>query len=183
MRPTIQRLTTSLASLGLAALVACAAAGPAAAAEPVNGYTVTAYGSVGCDAATSTMSVSAFAMTWQGEGALLGWQPTEYDAGQWMRYDVLVREVGQTDWTTIYTWSDWSFVTTMTINGDMAINTPAELGTSVVQGVAGHAYEVLVQVDFWTGVDNVYDTETTYTQTLSTSPYSTYYLNPSACWF
>lgn len=178
MNNTVRRLAGSLVSLGLATLVVAGAAGPAQASS---GYQVTAYSSVGCDASTSSMAVTAYAMTWQPDS--LGWQPGEYDNGQYMSYNVLVRERGQADWTTIYTWSDWTFIRSMSINGDMAINTPTEIGTSVVQGVAGHTYEVLVQVNFWTGQENVYNAETKYTEPLSTSPYSTYWFNPSACWF
>jgi hypothetical protein len=181
-RRTTRRLVLLLASLGLAATLAGMTAGATLASDaPVSDFTYTAYASVDCDASTARMGVTAMATTWQGEGFLMGWVPTAYDAGQYMSYTVLAREVGQTAWTTVFSWSPWQLVRSMRIDGEFSINTPTALGTSVVQGVRGHDYEVRVQVDFWTGAETVVEVPVTYNQTLTTSPYSTYFLNPSYC--
>lgn len=55
----------------------------------------------------------------------------------------------------------------------------AVLGVSnKVFGSAGHNYQVSVQIDWWTGTDNVASFVTSYTQILSGR-----YLNPSSCSF
>jgi hypothetical protein len=181
-RGVTRRLLPLLASLGLAATLGGMTAGATLASDPpATDFTYSAYASVDCDASTARMGVTAMATTWQGEGFLMGWVPTAYDAGQYMSYTVLAREVGQAAWTTVYSWSPWQLVRSMRIDGEFSINTPTALGTSVVQGVPGHDYEVGVQIDFWTGTDTVVDAPVTYNQTLTTGPYSTYFLNPSYC--
>jgi hypothetical protein len=170
------------APFALAAAMVASIAAPALAATPVSRYTLTAYSNVGCNAANATMSVSASVTTMQGEGFLGGYVPTEYDAGQWMRYRVFAREIGQAAWTPVFTWSAWEWVQSMTFSGEVSINSPVSLGTSVVQGTPGHRYEARVQVDYWTGQENLYEAPASYSQTLSIGWY-TYDVTPSFCTF
>jgi hypothetical protein len=178
--PFARRLARLAVSLGLAGLVATTAAAPALAGDAVR-YSFDAYANVVCDSSNATMSVSAHATTFQGIDALGAIVPTSYDDGQYMRYRVLVREDGQAAWTEIYTWSAWQLVRSKTGNGSITMVSPVHLGTSVVQGASGHVYEVLAQVDFWTGVSNVHDVPTHYDQAIVLNAFDTRYVTPGRC--
>jgi hypothetical protein len=179
---TARRFARLAASLGFAGLVTVTAAAPAVAGDPVR-YEFTANSNVFCDSAAATMSVSAYSTTFQGIDALGAIVPTTYDEGQYLRYRVLVREDGQTAWTEIYTWSAWQLVRSKTGNGAITMVSPVHLGTSVVQGAPGHVYEVLAQVDFWTGVSNVHDVPTHYDQSIVFNGFDTRYVTPGRCSF
>ena len=103
-----------------------------------------------------------------------------YDAGQYMRHNVFVREAGQSEWTLIFTWSPWGWVQSSTVSGMFTIDRMADLGSDVISVTPGHAYEVLVQIDFWTGVSNVINVTPDYGEVTDGSIPS-YILSPGVC--
>lgn len=173
-----------------AAIVAAMSLGVTAVAQDNfstgDGYKGYASASVLCSPTTGTMTVTATARTLTLEG-FYGPIPGPYDQGQFMRYDVLTRELGTAGWQTSYTWSPWQWVVSQIRSGDGSVSVPRDLGTSALRGLAGHAYEVLVQVDFWKGLDFVVDvTDPRYQSTLYLDPsnptsYNTYPLTTSYC--
>ena len=190
MNPTIatvrhnrsRRLPRIVATLGGAVLVLAGAVGPVAADEPYYGYKATTTASVSCDDATNTMSVSAYATTMQAQG-FYGPTTGVYDAGQWMRYNVFARELGASSWTQVYTWSSWQWIVSLqpTSMSGVTMQSPQNLGTSVVNGTDGHSYEVLVEIDFWTDRENVFDVTPSYSQALQTDAFNTFYFTPGYC--
>ncbi|MEO5965251.1 MAG: hypothetical protein ABIR11_07275 [Candidatus Limnocylindrales bacterium] len=180
------RRRATIASIGLGLLLVAMTASPTLAFDnnapnatvAGNGVSVSAF--VACDAASGTMHVSATASTMQPEG-FAGPVAGPYDAGQWVRYDVFAREVGANDWTEVYAWSNWEWIVSLTSTMYVEmLQVPQDLGASDVSGTVGHNYEILVQVDYWTGVENVVNVTPTYAQALATD-WNTYYLTPSYC--
>ena len=106
-----------LASLGLAGTLIGATASSTMAFNPnqpngyLAGFGVNVGAHVVCDDANHRMWVSAEAMVMTAQGTA-GPMPGPYDAGQYLRYNVFVREVGQADWWPIYSWSPWIWTTT-----------------------------------------------------------------------
>lgn len=183
----LDRFARLLAPLCLAAAVTAVAAGPTFAVGnngpdiTVAGFGATATVYVGCDAVNHSMTVSAKATTFQSMG-LYGPVVGPYDAGQWIRYNVWAREINASEYTPVYTWSSWQWITSL--SSTMYIErmiSAQDLGTNVVNGAAGHGYEVKVQVDWWTGAENVVDVQPTYSQTYTSDPFNTWYLQPGYC--
>ena len=121
--------------------------------------------SVACDAGNGTMTVSAQTTPMQAYG-FAGPTTGPYDGGQWVRYNVFARDIEVSTWTPVYTWSAWQWVpgavSTMYVE---RLTVPADLGSNVVDGFSGHNYAVLVQIDYWTGAENIGNVEPEYTQT------------------
>jgi hypothetical protein len=170
-------LATTLLAVTAAPTLAYGNNGPSA---TLGGYGVTVGASVGCDPRSATMTVSASATTMQASG-MLGPTVGPYDAGQWIRYNVFSRELGAASWTQVYNWSNWQWIVSTSGNGDVQIVSPVDLGTNnLVTGTPGHNYEVLVQIDYWTGVENVINVTPSYSQTLSLSGID-FSLQPGYC--
>ena len=173
-----------LASVAAAALIVVINVSPAhaefaQATLDVAGYGVTAYATVECNDVTQTMDVSARTSTMEARNWLGAWISGPYDNGQWVRYDVLARDISVQSWTEVYTWSPWYWISTLTWPSpdmpDMHVTVPAELGSNRVSGAALHDFEVMVQVDWWTGQDNVASIPTTYSEALPFPQY--FYIN------
>jgi hypothetical protein len=185
-RPS-SRLRRLLAPLCLAATLTTLAAAPTLAADnnapnvTINGYGASVGANVACDAASHTMSVSARATTLETMG-WLGVTSGPYDAGQWLRYNVWARDITASEYTPIYAWSEWQVVKSVTSTQYVErLDVPQDLGTSVVTGRAGHNYQILVQVDWWTGTDNIANVLPAYTQSYTADAFNTYHLEPGYC--
>jgi hypothetical protein len=185
-----RRLVLGVAScLSAAMATGLVAASPAAAVAnnapnlTIGGYGVSVSADVSCDKATRTMTVSESASTMQASG-LYGPIVGPYDNGQWVRYNVWARNTRTTTWTQIYTWSPWQFIAGVSSTPLVErLQNVTDLGTNRVTGAAGNNYQILVQVDWWTGRDNIVNVTPSYTQPYRTDAYNVYYLHPSACSF
>lgn len=150
----------------------------------VAGYGVFVGANVFCDKAARTMTVSARTSTMQAYGYAGGMAAGPYDNGQWVRYNVWARDINAASWTQMYSWSKWDWKQTLTSTSLVErLPVPADLGTNLVLGSAGHNYQILVQIDWWTNKDNVANITPTYSQVLKTDNFNTYYYNPSSCSF
>jgi hypothetical protein len=181
------RLTRLLAPLLLAGTLATVAAAPTLAADnnapniTINGYGASVGVHVACNAANHTMSVSTEATTLQTIG-WLGVTTGQYDAGQWVRYNLWARDITASAFTPIYSWSEWQLVTSVTSTQHVErLDLPQDLGTNVVTGTARANYEILVQVDWWTGADNIVNVVPVYSQTYTADAYNTYVFEPGYC--
>jgi hypothetical protein len=153
----------------------------------IGGYGVAVAANVFCDKAARTMTVSGAATVMQannGYGPVLG----PYDNGQWLRYRVLARDIKSSGWSEVYSWSQWSYIKGFYSTGSLLFGaerspTLTDLGPLRVTGSAGHNYEVMMQVDWWTTKDNVANVPPTYTQNFRTDAFNTYPLNTSNCSF
>ena len=186
---TIGRIASKLSAVAAVFAVSALVASPANALDnnapnlTVGGYGVSVGADVYCDKATRTMTVNERTSTMQSSGPS-GPVAGPYDAGQWVRYNVWARETAAASYTQIYSWSQWRYISTVTSTPYVErLEIPAELGTNRVTGAAGHNYQVIVQIDWWTGKDNIANITPSYSQILKTSPYTTYYLEPSKCVF
>lgn len=149
----------------------------------VAGYGVNVSSTTFCDKASRTMTINAQTSVMQAYG-YGGMTTGPYDSGQWVRYNVWARDVNGGAWTQIYTWSKWTYISGIT-------STPyierlawlTDLGTNRVIGTAGHSYETLVQIDWWTNKENIVNFFPVYTQVFKTDNFNSYTFNPSRCSF
>lgn len=186
-RRRITRVVVALAAAGTMALLTVSpaqAVNDNASNLTVAGQGVTAGASVTCDPTNKTLTISARTTTMEASG-FAGPIAGPYDSGQWIRYNVWTRDAdGNGDWAPLYSWSPWQWVTSLTSTAMVErLSVPVELGTNVGNGQPGHNYQALVQIDWWTGVDNVADITPVYYQAYTADPFNTYYFNPSRCVF
>ena len=186
---TIGRITRKLSAVAAVFAVTALASSPAHALNnnapnlTIGGYGVSVGANVFCDKASRSMTVTESTSTMQSSGPF-GPVAGPYDAGQWVRYNVWARDITASKWTQIYSWSPWAYIKTLTSTMYVErLQVPADLGTNRVFGSAGHSYQVLVQVDWWTGKDNVANITPNYSQVYKTDAYNTYYFEPSMCQF
>jgi hypothetical protein len=176
---------------GLAAFASAFAVLGAAPAQAVNdngpnltfnGWGVSAGTSVSCNQASVRMTVQTTTST-TGVYGFAGQVASPYDAGQYISHRVWARDVNTARWTLIYNWAPWTRYQTMLAVGDGWVVQPAVIGNDVVYGAAGHNYFVLVEVDYWTGRDNVVTLPTTYFQSYRADSFNTYPFETSRCTF
>jgi len=182
--------------VGTIPVVAAVAIGLAMSASPIRavddnapnvaigGYGVHASASVLCDPANRSMTVTATASTMQASGFLGGITAGPYDNGQLVTYNVWARETTAAAWTQVYSWSPWQAIRSMFATADGALLViPRDLGTNLVYGIAGHDYEVVIQISWWTGQANTANVTPTYFQSYRTDAFNTYIFNPTHCVF
>lgn len=158
-------LRKAVAVLALAGVLTAMAASSASAGGYVftNGYSADASAGVQCNRVNHTMTLSnisagAMAKTPYGGVNSGGYAPGLFDKGQYVRYDVLTR-VDNGGWTTLYSFSPWILITGVTVIPGTVFADPLYLFQQsvlnprniVISGRAGHTYQVLVQVDWYTG--------------------------------
>jgi hypothetical protein len=183
VRPQQRRYAgMTLAGLIAAVMGALTLSGAAAAQDVItdDGYKGMASGQVTCDAAGALMTVTATALPLRLEG-LYGFIPGPYDAGQPMRYRVLVRAFDAPDWTVVWDWSTWVTGPDLRALADGSVTMPVSLGTAPITVTPGYDYVVQVQVDFWRGYDYIVNAAMSYSQTLVTDPFNTWVFAPSRC--
>jgi hypothetical protein len=175
----------AMASLGLAVTILGATAGSTLAFNTnrpdamLGGYGVNVAARVTCDEAHHQLVIETTAMVMTPQGPN-GPTAGPYDAGQWVRQSVFYRADGQANWTPALNWSAWGVLVSSVRDGDFTIDRMTDIGTNALSVTPGHSYEILVLVDYWTGVENVIDVTPSYGVPTDGS-ISTYNLSPGVC--
>ena len=186
----IGRIANALRVATVATMMVVTSVSPALAVDDnapnltLGGYGVNASASVICDPLTRSLTVTARASAMQGVSYSGGVTYGPYDNGQWLTYNVWAREVTAPNWTLLYDWSMWQFIDTFTDDPNRGVLiTPVDLGVNVVNGAAGHNYQALVQISWYTNQMNVANVTPVYHQIYRADDFNTYPFNPTRCIF